>query len=533
VLFTYGHSCIHLLQQIDANVAKHLSQPWKATLPVNGLLCSRQYSAPPLGDDFIPLDLFHYTDPTWKGYHVRFDTHEFPVVPGGLTSNKEGRKKLVKHLSTISHLRGSCQLISNGGGKSRYHYLCCSRSKKYQSFSNLKVDGPFRNSTMECDRNNSRGSKGNSQPKRSTTGRPIAHDQTCKAKICIDVDDFSFFMVCGIGDSTHNGHPPLSPHLMATPSRLVPDSAHTLQCMAANANIRPGQTASLVLSKYGLRLTRRQVAKTQSISQLLDALPTEEDKSAECSDSDRVFRYLQKKKASYIALFHSKSEQNCNNLSERPLPDFLWVEAVENPGNSLSIPMECKDCMDFSLLQYARDSRAVTAATDDQDVLISVAWALPSAKRLFNAFPEVLFIDGTHKTNNEDRPLITMGVKDMDGKVQIVLRCWAPNERAWMFRWLFQSAVPTIFGREACQRIRLIITDGDSQEYTQLDDAIAAVFVKARRRRCGWHIVAKGWDRHVRFHIGKTPTAQKLSSTVKTWLYSLMKSVETVDEYNV
>ena len=123
VLFTYGHSCIHLLQQIDANVAKHLSQPWKATLPVNGLLCSRQYSAPPLGDDFIPLDLFHYTDPTWKGYHVRFDTHEFPVVPGGLTSNKEGRKKLVKHLSTISHLRGSCQLISNGGGKSRYHYM--------------------------------------------------------------------------------------------------------------------------------------------------------------------------------------------------------------------------------------------------------------------------------------------------------------------------------------------------------------------------------------------------------------------------
>ena len=120
MLFTYGHSCIHLLQQIDANVAKHLSQPWKATLPVNGLLCSRQYSAPPLGDDFIPLDLFHYTDPTWKGYHVRFDTHEFPVVPGGLTSNKEGRKKLVKHLSTISHLRGSCQLISNGGGKSRY-----------------------------------------------------------------------------------------------------------------------------------------------------------------------------------------------------------------------------------------------------------------------------------------------------------------------------------------------------------------------------------------------------------------------------
>ena len=60
---------------------------------------------------------------------------------------------------------------------------------------------------------------------------------------------------------------------------------------------------------------------------------------------------------------------------------------------------------------------------------MAVVWALPSMKRFAEAYPEVVFVDGTHKTNNESNPLVTFGIKDNEGKVKIILRCFVPNER--------------------------------------------------------------------------------------------------------
>ena len=43
----------------------------------------------------------------------------------------------------------------------------------------------------------------------------------------------------------------------------------------------------------------------------------------------------------------------------------------------------------------------------------------------------------------------------------------------------------------------IVITDGDSQEFTQVDNAIQNVLPNAKRVRCGWHIVHQGFDRYV------------------------------------
>jgi hypothetical protein len=57
-------------------------------------------------------------------------------------------------------------------------------------------------------------------------------------------------------------------------------------------------------------------------------------------------------------------------------------------------------------------------ASDEQDVLLAIVLVvLPNSKQLFRAYPEVAFIDGTHKTNYENRPLVTMGVKGSKGKM--------------------------------------------------------------------------------------------------------------------
>ena len=115
---------------------------------------------------------------------------------------------------------------------------------------------------------------------------------------------------------------------------------------------------------------------------------------------------------------------------------------------------------------------------------------------MYRAFPEVLCVDGTHETNNESRPLLTLSVKDLNGKLTVVVRCIAPNERSWFFRWLFQRALPVLLGAQSLHSVKLIMADGHPQEMSQLEFAISKYFVNAIRTRCWWHLVDQGWRRN-------------------------------------
>jgi hypothetical protein len=75
----------------------------------------------------------------------------------------------------------------------------------------------------------------------------------------------------------------------------------------------------------------------------------------------------------------------------------------------------------------------------------------------------------------------------------VVVQCFAPNERSWLFHWLFQEALPVLLGAQTLQLVKLVMTDGDSQEMTQVNYAIATYFVNAVCSHCGWHLVHQGW----------------------------------------
>jgi MULE transposase domain len=142
---------------------------------------------------------------------------------------------------------------------------------------------------------------------------------------------------------------------------------------------------------------------------------------------------------------------------------------------------------DANAIEYGRGVRLATRAKNKQDVMLAMVWSMPHCRRLFAAYPEVLYIDGTHCTNVEHRPLITIGLRDGSFKMNVIFRAFVPNERAWTFQWLFCDAIPYIFGADSCKRVKLIVTDGDSTEFGQLDDAIGkGIYGSARRRRCGW-----------------------------------------------
>ena len=164
-------------------------------------------------------------------------------------------------------------------------------------------------------------------------------------------------------------------------------------------------------------------------------------------------------------------------LAGDQLTSLSFVAADEIVPSHKSIPLNDTDHADCN--EYAQRSRREVGAMDDHDILIACCWVLPDGRRLFQAFPEILCGNGTHKTNNKSRPLRTFSVKDSDGKVTVVLRCFALNERSWIFRWLFQEALPVLLGRASLKKVEFVMTDGDSQEMQQVDFAIATFLANA------------------------------------------------------
>jgi hypothetical protein len=52
------------------------------------------------------------------------------------------------------------------------------------------------------------------------------------------------------------------------------------------------------------------------------------------------------------------------------------------------------------------------------------------------------------------------------------------------------------------KRIKIVVTNGNSQEISQLDDAITSFFPHAYRIRCSWYIIDRGWNKKVKVALG-------------------------------
>ena len=111
--------------------------------------------------------------------------------------------------------------------------------------------------------------------------------------------------------------------------------------------------------------------------------------------------------------------------------------------------------------------------------------------------------------NEKDGPLVTFTIRDSEGSQITCLHVFMSNERAWAFRWLFLIVLPTLLGVAFLQLIQVVVTDGDSQETSQLDIAIAKFFPQALRVRCGWHLVnsVSNLSHQTIRTYGKPPTA--------------------------
>jgi hypothetical protein len=162
-------------------------------------------------------------------------------------------------------------------------------------------------------------------------------------------------------------------------------------------------------------------------------------------------------------------------------------------------------------------------------------------RSLFEKFPNVVKIDTTFGTNNEGLPLVTLTGKTATNEIFVIARGNLPNERAFVFKWLFDEALPALFSSKVLNRVCLIISDGDSQEITQIVASVSqgGSLQNALRLQCVFHIVDRSWDSKV-YSIPKPIKKEKSKNRVfepirkllMHWMYSWCTSAtETEEEY--
>jgi hypothetical protein len=114
--------------------------------------------------------------------------------------------------------------------------------------------------------------------------------------------------------------------------------------------------------------------------------------------------------------------------------------------------------MQKEVVAFSEEHRNALKVSDDQDLMIGCAWLLPDEFRQFVLFPYVIHIDTTFDTNKEKRPLLTVSGRDSEGHMFTILRALLPNERGWVFRWIFQSVFPSLMGVLNLQRVCCFVT---------------------------------------------------------------------------
>ena len=104
------------------------------------------------------------------------------------------------------------------------------------------------------------------------------------------------------------------------------------------------------------------------------------------------------------------------------------------------------------------------------------------------------------------------------GHMFTIIRAFLPNQKAWAFRWLFSVVFTAFLSKRTLRNITIIILDGDSSEYTQIDATIKKVMPNAIRLRCGWHVVNRGWKNYCGNAMHKQMTPSEINKYKKLYV---------------
>jgi hypothetical protein len=118
----------------------------------------------------------------------------------------------------------------------------------------------------------------------------------------------------------------------------------------------------------------------------------------------------------------------------------LLVNALSDPSE-FKIPqcseVECSDHEKEDIRKFCLTQRNSIECQGEFKMVIGTAWTLKSIRQVAKSYGEVIYLDATEGTNDEERPLLTVSTCTGMCKVVTILCAVLPNNQRWVYRWLF------------------------------------------------------------------------------------------------
>ena len=183
-----------------------------------------------------------------------------------------------------------------------------------------------------------------------------------------------------------------------------------------------------------------------------------------------------------MILYHKTNDKKLHNdinlgCSNHRTNSVGYTHNITLSGFTHSLVLTTQEEQDCN--KYVNGTRKSFEINEEQDVMLGLAWVNPFESDYLRLYPEVIFVDVIADTNKDNRHLFTATGKASNGKMFTFL----PNQQEWVFRWIFSVVFPNMFHKQVLENVQVIISDGDPQEFTQIDACRKTVFPNAFRQR--------------------------------------------------
>nr|GEX13119.1 protein FAR1-related sequence 5-like [Tanacetum cinerariifolium] len=121
------------------------------------------------------------------------------------------------------------------------------------------------------------------------------------------------------------------------------------------------------------------------------------------------------------------------------------------------------------------------STNDVTNELKALFYVHPTSFKIWRAFPHVLMIDATYKTNKYNMPFVEIVSVTSTGETFCIAFAFISEEKMDNYKWVLECLKLTL---DECMLPRVIITDRD----LALMNACEKVFPNATRLLCRWHI---------------------------------------------
>jgi hypothetical protein len=239
---------------------------------------------------------------------------------------------------------------------------------------------------------------------------------------------------------------------------------------------------------------------------------------------------IRKLKASFLA-----HEAGDVEPDQQLLNDLLEGEAAGSLRHMVKLvtPVDRRSRTASSILDGDssddEDAHEPALSSSTSSKVSGVAFVTTESHRQALLNPDVVGFDVAMCTNASGKPMLLVICQDADKKMIMALTCYLWSQRREAFRWVFEEVIPSLYGREFCNRVCTFMADRDPQAAQVIDDLIASgMYPNAFRKVCYFHLILQ----ELLTEFGSSGYLLAYVTIVRDWCRRMAYVYETKEEAN-